>query len=426
MQTKHIVIPACLFILFAGLFIFIGEFMPPDRVVYCPNPDCHGHTVSTIDAPPNSRPLPDEDWSFYKCEDCGQIAAADFKVDNLLVEPIWDIKHYLSISDKGYVTYPCDPARHWPAGDICGNVGWFPAWPLVVKALSFNNVRIGLILLPFLLTFLGTIVFYNVVVKLHNETVALISTLALLAAPASFYLLTGFPYALILSLFSGYLYYLYSDKAKERALAIPILAFLISLSYPTGILTAIIPLIFMINNYRRKLYTPSIGQITNDVLFYLLPFALGPLVVSAYFYASFDDFYLFTHFQEKYDRNWGIPFVVMWKSLVQAPSWDPGLFMPPRLSYEKLSLVYYGLIFLVFPPYRVKPELLAYGILFYLFSPATGNIVSVYRHYIILFPLAIMIAASPRPIWLKVLFIIIGLFLTLWWFYPFFLNGYLI
>ncbi|MEZ5358050.1 MAG: hypothetical protein R3F48_04405 [Candidatus Zixiibacteriota bacterium] len=426
MQMKNIIIPACLFILFAGVFIFIGEFMPPERVVYCPGPECHSTDVTQIAPPQGAQALPDAHWHYFKCNHCGIISAASFAVEDLLVQPVWDIKHYQSIAETGYVTYPCDPGKYWPAGDICGNVGWFPGWPLVVKALSVNHVRIGLMLLPFLLTFFGTIVFYNIVLKLHNETTAILSTLALLAAPASFYLLTGFPYALLLVLFGGYLYYLYNEKAKGRAFLMPLIAFWISFTYPTGILTAIIPLVWMINNYRRKLMMPSIGTIIGDMLFYLAPFALGPLAVSVYFYFKFDDFFLITHFQEKYDRNWGIPFVVMWKSLVQAPAWEPGLYLPPRLSYEKLVLVYYGLIFIVFPPYRIKPELLAYGIVFYLFSPATGNIVSVYRHYIVLFPLAMMIGASPRPLWLKVLFIAIGLFLTFWWFYPFFLNGYLV
>lgn len=426
MQSKHVLIPACLFILFAGIFVIIPDFMPPDRVVYCPRADCHSSDVTEIKSPQGAAPLPNEHWHYYKCDSCGVVSAANFKIDNLLVQPVWDIKHYQSIAERGYETYPCDPGKYWPAGDICGNVGWFPGWPLVVKALSFNHVKIGLMLLPFLLTFLGTIVFYNIVVKLHNETTALISTLALLAAPASFYLLTGFPYALLLLLFGGYLYYLYNEKAKGRAFLMPLIAFWISFTYPTGILTAIIPLVWMINNYRRRLMTPSFGKIAGDVLFYLVPFALGPLAVSVYYYFRFDDFYLFTHFQEKYHRDWGIPFVVMWKSLVQHPAWEPGLFLPPRLPYEKLSLVYYGLIFIVFPPYKIKPELLAYGILFYLFSPTTGNIVSVYRHYIVLFPLAMMIGASPRPVWLKGVFIAAGLALTLWWFYPFFLNGYLV
>ncbi|MCK5126223.1 MAG: hypothetical protein KAR42_08195 [candidate division Zixibacteria bacterium] len=426
MRIRNIIIPACIFILFAGVYIFIAVFMPPDRVVYCPNHDCHGHNTEIIETPPESHPLPNENWSYFKCLDCRTVSAADFKVDNLLTQPVWDIKHYQSIAERGYEKHACDPNKHWPIGDICGNVGWFPAWPGVVKLLSLNNTRIGMMLLPFLITFFGIIVFYNVILKLAKESIAILSTLALVSAPTAFYLLTGFPYAFILLCFSGYLYFLYSEKPKGRPLILPALAIIISLSYPTGFLTAIIPLVMLINNYRRRLMMPGIGEISQDFLFYILPFAVGPLALSLYYLFAFDDFFLFTHFQDKYDRNWGIPFIVMWKSLLQTPTWDTGLFMPPRLAYEKLALVYYGLIFVIFPPYRIKPELLAYGILFYLFSPATGNIVSVYRHYIILFPLAMIIGASPRPLWLKIIFIAAGLFLSLYYFYPFFLNGYLV
>ena len=46
---------------------------------------------------------------------------------DILFRPVWDIGHYQSIAERGYEVYPCDPAVHWPLGEICGNVGWFPA-----------------------------------------------------------------------------------------------------------------------------------------------------------------------------------------------------------------------------------------------------------------------------------------------------------
>ena len=56
------------------------------------------------------------------------IAGNDF-----LFRAVWDICHYQSIAERGYEVYPCDPAVHYPMGDICGNVGWFPGWPLVIS-----------------------------------------------------------------------------------------------------------------------------------------------------------------------------------------------------------------------------------------------------------------------------------------------------
>ncbi len=351
-----------------------------------------------------------------------------YNKNDLLFRPVWDIDHYRSIAEEGYVARPCDPARDYPIGEVCGNVGWFPAWPAAVKILSLGQVRSGMMVLPYLFSFLGFIIFYNILRRLSNDKAALIGTIALAATPTAFYFLTGFPYSLMLFLFGAYLYYLYASKTRGRAYMLPVLAFFISLSYPSAFIMAIIPLVMLVNRYRKTVLRPHWQTVTKDIAYYILPFALGPLLLSLYFYIKFDDFLLMLHFQEKYDRQWGFPLTVIRQSLKHFQFQSDAHFMDSvhTCFLANFSIIWYGLIFFIFFPYRIKPELTAYFLALYLFSPATGSVISIWRHFILLFPAAMIIAVSPRPRWIKLAYIALGLLLALFIYYPKFMKGYLI
>ena len=335
---------------------------------------------------------------------------------DLLFKPVWDIDHYRTIAERGYEVYPCDPAIHYPLGKICGNVGWFPAWPIALKVLSLGQVALGLKILPYLFGLFGFMLFFSLLVRLADGKAALIGTIALAATPNAFYYLTGFPYSFILFIFTAYLHLLYTPSRRGRRYLLPLTAFCLSLSYPSAFLAALIPTVMVFNQYRRRTPTTTPAMIARELLYHLIPFALGPLMLSLYFYIKFDDLLLIIHFQEKYARNWAFPLTVIWDSLLQFPA----------LYVENASALFYGLAFLLFAPYRLKPELVVFAAVLFFFSPATGSITSVYRHYIILFPVAMMMGTSQRPLWVKIAYIALGLALALFRFYPIFMGGRLI
>jgi hypothetical protein len=336
--------------------------------------------------------------------------------NTLLFQPVWDIGHYQSIAERGYEVRPCDPAVDYPPGDVCGNVGWFPGWPGVLKILSLGQVALGLKILPFVFTLAGFIALYLFMIRIADRKAAAIATIALAATPSAFYYLTGFPYSLLLFLFAAYLYYLYCPTTSGRRWILPGIALILSLTYPSAFLTAVIPMVMILRSYRTDKPRPSVGRLMKDLLYYVGPFALGPLLLSLFFYLKFNDFLLIVHFQEKYHRSWDFPLTVIWDSFLQFPA----------LYVENASVLFYGLILLVFAPYRIRGELVAFFVIFFLFSPSTGSIISVYRHYLLLFPAAMIIGASPRPLWVKVAYIALGLTLALFRFFPIFLNGRLI
>lgn len=364
MTKKHIVIPAGIFVVFAALYVIITLISGSD----------------------------------------------------LLFRPVWDISHYLTIAQSGYEVHPCDPAVDYPVGRYCGNVGWFPAWPLAVKILSLGQAGIGIRVLPYVFALIGFILFYNVLRSLAGFRAAVVGTAAMASLPGAFYFLTGFPYSFMLTLFSLYLYYLYRAEARGRRYILPLIAVLISLCYPSAFLTAIIPFIFVIREYLSGGEKRSIGSAAGKLAYYIIPFALGPFLLSLYFYLKFDDFLLILHFQEKYARQWNFPLTVIWRSLIDYPA----------LYVENAALLYYGMVFFIFARYRTKAELVGYVLLLYFFSPATGSVMSIYRHYLMLFPTAMIIGASDRPTWVKVAYVAVGLALSLLRFYPIFMKGHLI
>lgn len=51
----------------------------------------------------------------------------------------WDSGHYLSIAEHGYEIMPCSqvPGFAPDSPDTCGNTGWFPGYPLLIRALAW-------------------------------------------------------------------------------------------------------------------------------------------------------------------------------------------------------------------------------------------------------------------------------------------------
>ena len=152
--------------------------------------------------------------------------------NNFLYQPVWDIGHYLSISETGYEVLPCTDASGKITGGICGNVGWYPGWPLIVKAVrpllggSSQLAFTGLAHLFCLLTF---ILIFELILRLFEIKAATLTVLALAFSPAGFYLITGFPYSFLMALLAAYLLLLYYSKGKFRDVGLFLIALLITI-----------------------------------------------------------------------------------------------------------------------------------------------------------------------------------------------------
>ncbi|WP_072622484.1 hypothetical protein [Spirulina major] len=70
------------------------------------------------------------------------IAALALNLDPL--DPVtfsrWDSGHYLHIADQGYELFSCDRIPGYDPEDWCGNTGWLPAYPWLMRLLSVTGL----------------------------------------------------------------------------------------------------------------------------------------------------------------------------------------------------------------------------------------------------------------------------------------------
>ncbi len=354
----------------------------------------------------------------YLCFAGFYVGFSQVKHTSYLYQPVWDVAQYVDISERGYDAHPCT-SYDYPPGKICGNVGWYPMWPIVIAAvrpLVGGSSQTAVVLLTFLFTLLGFLFLFNFAEKRFGAIPGVVMLAAIAFGPSSFYFLAGFPYALMLLLFSLYLPALYGPSGIKRELILFITALAFSLCYPSALFLVILPVVWHFLNSRKTGISIKSLNFWLNLGKYALPYILGPLLLWGYFYLRFDDFFLQLHFQEKYHRTWTIPLVTMYKSLTFYPIFSP----------ENIVIWWYGLLLLVFIPYEVGPELWLPGLFLYLLSPATGTTLSIYRHYLVIFPAYLIIGASRRPLWLKVIFILVGFFLAIMVLFPGFISNRLI
>jgi len=351
----------------------------------------------------------------YVCFVAIYIGISYFNNNQYLFSPVWDVEHYLTISERGYESFSCTPGVNGYAGDICGNVGWFPMWPIVVSAMRpilGGSSPITFISLSFLFSLLSFMMIYRVIENQYSVKAGIFCLIAMAANPSAFYWISGFPYALFGFLFALYLYLFYKNESMWRNIGLFLTALALSLTYPTGLFISAIPLISIIYKSKETGRVIFTNKSWFDLIKQIFPFVLGPLLLSLYFYIKFDDFFLQLHFQEKYNRTWAIPFWIMLKSI----------FTESILSSENIAIIWYGLIFIIFPPKRLKKELWILALLLYLFSLTTGSTMSIFRHYLIIIPSYMIIAVSDRPDWMKIIYLLLGLAGALFLLFPRFMS----
>ena len=94
------------------------------------------------------------------------------KNNNFLYQPVWDVGHYLTISETGYEVLPCTDATGKATGGICGNVGWYPAWPIVtalIRPLFGGSSQSAFTGLSFLFSLLLFLLLFEIVCQAFFE-----------------------------------------------------------------------------------------------------------------------------------------------------------------------------------------------------------------------------------------------------------------
>ncbi len=106
------------------------------------------------------------------------VGISALKGNYFLFMPVWDIAHYVSISESGYQVYPCTPGVEYPAGKICGNAGWYPFWPMVIKLfrpILGGSSRATFIGLAIVFTLWSLLLIYRLVERRFGKKEAIVT-----------------------------------------------------------------------------------------------------------------------------------------------------------------------------------------------------------------------------------------------------------
>jgi hypothetical protein len=330
------------------------------------------------------------------------------KYDSLMRTLIqWDARLYLSIARDGYEMFPCD----YDPSYICGNVGWFPMYPLVgsiVGSVGLDH-RWAVLGLSWLALWLALLLMYRLVAMKWGDRVALFSLVFMLLFPASLYFLTAFPYALFLVLVLLVFYLLETKRYAWLALPCACLA----VTYPSGIVVTL-PLVWVLvsswgklSSKQRLSLIAAVAAVGSALLLYCL-----------YYWYRFDDFFLYLRFQSQsyYAHQATFPLWTIGRSLVELPWSSPvGLML---LFTIATSALFYS---------RKLPgwwQAFMFGLL--LFTPTVGTTDCYYRHILVAFPMFVMVALAwhdPRRRWLLPAYVVACLILMLTTYLPSYRAG---
>lgn len=322
----------------------------------------------------------------------------------------WDGQHYLSIARDGYQMYPCG---HLPSGFICGNVGWFPVFPMVSNLLSWLPVNINLlmIIISWLSFWGGLLILFWLVENKFNQKTAIATLIALAFFPGSFYFLTVFPYSFYLLLLTAVFYFL--EKKNYKFLFI--LTGLLAATYPSGILISL-PILYILFKERKT------ENWSNKIQLFGGAFTTGLalLLFCSYFFYKFGEFFLYNRFQaqEYYAHGLTFPFTVIYKTFVTfgytQPIW--------------LIMVFVLIMTILFYSRKLPVTWQLFLIAILLFSPTFGSFECYYRHIVPAFPLYVMVGYAINSKYRKYLipaYVVSGAILMWYVYLPLFKNGQL-
>lgn len=291
----------------------------------------------------------------------------------------WDGQHYYSIAYNGYESFPCPEDNSL----ICGNVGWFPFYPIVASAVGavlslFGiNFQWALPITSLLSLWAALLLMFYMIERWHSHKTAIYSIIAMLLFPTSFYYATAFPYSLFLLL--SLLVFFLLDRRQYLIASIP--AGLLTITYPSGIVIAL-PILWTIISEWKALNPKN----KLSLFIGLASTGFSILVYCLYNWWKFDDFLLYLHFQEKpyYAHEATFPLIPIFESLATFQFGHP----------VYITLVFIILIVLLFYNKRVLVPWLIFMFGILLFTPTAGTTDCYYRHIVVAFPLFAMIGIS--------------------------------
>ena len=271
----------------------------------------------------------------------------------------WDSNLYLSIAQRGYFLEQCGPGSHYQAFQWCGNTGWFPLYPWLLK---FANG-------PLLsLTFEALLLWLVWRFLLDERTFPAL----LLAAffPGSIYQQAVFPISLFLCGAVGFL----ALCERQRFFPAAGVGALSAMAYPTGFLLAPLALL-------RRNFWPAAG-VALGFLLVLLALRAQTGHWDAYFLAQAKYGFHFAPLDTLFSRL---------KPLVNARYRTQASFAAGAQTLLVLAMMALAAL-----RFSARPLVAAYCVAYWAFPLCVGGHLSLYRAEALLVPLVALVPERAR------------------------------
>lgn len=207
----------------------------------------------------------------------------------------WDSLHYLDIARDGYRLLSCAEVPGYPPQDWCGNTGWFPGYPLLIRLL----LRAGIpevpaaVLISAVFAFLALHALWTRFLDCRLERGPLLALGVAAVAPGAVYQHAAFPIAMLLFFQIRAL----DALARERVFAAGSWGAAAAFTYPSGVLLAAV---IVAHGLFRK-------RAVREILLPASLTALGFALVLLLHQLAVGDWQAFFKVQRKYGFGMGWP-----------------------------------------------------------------------------------------------------------------------
>jgi hypothetical protein len=301
----------------------------------------------------------------------------------------WDSGHYLTIAERGYEFMSCAELEGYNPAHWCGNSGWFPGYPYLLRGLRYLTgapTMLLEVLVSQAFAFVDLLLVWNLFLGRRQAALLLLAAFA----PGTYYFLVGFPMSMAVCFM---LLALWAQRERHHfgALLAGVAA---GLTYPSGIwLAGVMGGALLVG--RRH------GQPASPGAWFA---AAGPIigfgVVLLIHHLSVGQWNAFFLTQEKYGHTVNNPLAVLWQRSLYIWVWRPGW----QIGLQSLlaASIVISAVMVITAAIRRRadapgePALALLGLMFWLIPLVIGGGVSPYRAESLLMP---AVAALRRVRW---------------------------
>jgi len=301
----------------------------------------------------------------------------------------WDAGHYFAIADTGYEFRDCAGTPGFHPGQWCGNAGWFPGYPYLVRGvhvLTGADTKLLALFVSQAFAVLSLMVLWNLFLSRRRPVLLLLCAFA----PGSYFFLVVFPMSMTVCFM---LLTLWAQREQHYVTAL-LAGTVVGFTYPSGICLAVVLASALVLEYWRGVRPHRLAWL--PVAGPVIGFALV-LLVHHIAVGHWNAFFLT---QEKYQHGINNPWAVLRQRSayiwVWKPGWQTGI---QSLTAAALVLLGVGSTARALWRRRAQPgdvALALHGLTYWLFPLVLGGALSPYRSESLLVPAVAGLQRSPR------------------------------